>query len=105
MTEQTSAAQPVRARIGVLTSRWRRPGHERGGPGRGAHRHRHADAEVYGIYEGWQGAVDGGDFRSGPCDWDDVSGIMILHRGGTVIGTARCAAFRTARAAAPRRST
>ncbi|TBT87337.1 6-phosphofructokinase [Propioniciclava sinopodophylli] len=52
-----------------------------------------ADAEVYGILEGWQGAVDGGDYIR-PLGWDDVSGITAL--GGTVIGTARCAAFRTA---------
>jgi 6-phosphofructokinase 1 len=49
-------------------------------------------ARVYAIYEGYQGMVDGGDrireLRSG-----DVGGI--LQRGGTVIGTARCAAFRT----------
>jgi 6-phosphofructokinase 1 len=51
-----------------------------------------AGAEVYGIYEGWQGAVDGGHFIR-PMSWEDVSGIMI--QGGTVIGTARCAAFRT----------
>ena len=51
-----------------------------------------AGAEVFGIHEGWQGAVDGGDFiRS--LDWDSVSGIT--SRGGTMIGTARCAAFRT----------
>jgi 6-phosphofructokinase 1 len=44
---------------------------------------------VYAIYEGYQ---DGGD-RIRSMAWDDVSGI--LQRGGTVIGTARCAAFRT----------
>ncbi len=47
---------------------------------------------VYAIYEGYQGMVDGGD-RIRSMSWDDVGGIM--HRGGTVIGTARCAAFRT----------
>jgi 6-phosphofructokinase 1 len=47
---------------------------------------------VYAIYEGYQGMVDGGD-RLRKMTWDDVSGI--LQRGGTVIGTARCAAFRT----------
>ena len=47
---------------------------------------------VYAIYEGYQGMVDGGD-RIRNMTWDDVSGI--LQRGGTVIGTARCAAFRT----------
>lgn len=48
--------------------------------------------EVYAIYEGYQGMVDGSD-RIRKMTWDDVGGIM--HRGGTVIGTARCAAFRT----------
>jgi len=47
---------------------------------------------VYAIYEGYQGMVDGGD-RIRNMTWDDVGGIM--QRGGTVIGTARCAAFRT----------
>ncbi len=47
---------------------------------------------VYAIYEGYQGMVDGGD-RIRNMGWDDASGIM--QRGGTVIGTARCAAFRT----------
>ncbi|MCI0397250.1 MAG: 6-phosphofructokinase [Chloroflexi bacterium] len=47
--------------------------------------------EVYAIYEGYQGMVDGGD-RIRPIGWSDVGGI--LHQGGTVIGSARCAAFR-----------
>jgi 6-phosphofructokinase 1 len=47
---------------------------------------------VHAIFEGYQGMVDGGD-RIRPMSWDDVGGIM--HLGGTVIGTARCAAFRT----------
>lgn len=51
-----------------------------------------AGAEVYGIYEGWQGAVDGGKSIR-PLTWESVSGITT--RGGTMIGTARCAAFRT----------
>ncbi len=48
--------------------------------------------EVYAIYEGYQGMIEGGALikRMG---WEDVSGI--LHRGGTVIGTARSAGFRT----------
>ncbi len=46
---------------------------------------------VYAIYEGYQGMVDGGD-RIRQLGWNDVGGIM--QRGGTVIGTARCAAFR-----------
>ncbi|MEI2781690.1 MAG: 6-phosphofructokinase [Candidatus Competibacter sp.] len=51
----------------------------------------HFGAGVYAIYEGYQGMVDGGD-RIRPVGWDDVGSI--LHRGGTVIGTARCPAFR-----------
>jgi 6-phosphofructokinase 1 len=49
-------------------------------------------AEVYAIYEGYQGMVDGGD-RIQRMDWDSVGGIMQL--GGTIIGTARCEAFMT----------
>ncbi len=48
--------------------------------------------DVYAVYEGYQGLVDGGD-RIRKMDWDSVGGI--LQRGGTVIGTARCADFRT----------
>jgi 6-phosphofructokinase 1 len=48
-------------------------------------------AEIFAVYEGYQGLVDGGD-RIRPVTWDDVSGI--LDRGGTAIGTARSAAFR-----------
>jgi 6-phosphofructokinase 1 len=48
--------------------------------------------EIYAIREGYQGMVDGG-----PCihkmDWASVGGI--LRQGGTVIGSARCADFRT----------
>ena len=48
--------------------------------------------EVYAIYEGYQGLVDGGE-RIKKMDWNSVGGIM--NRGGTAIGTARCKAFRT----------
>jgi 6-phosphofructokinase 1 len=48
-------------------------------------------AEIFAVYEGWQGLVDGGD-RIRPVTWDDVTGI--INRGGTAIGTARSAAFR-----------
>ncbi len=47
---------------------------------------------IYAIYEGYQGMVDGGDYIR-EMTWDSVGGI--LHRGGTVIGSARCAQFRT----------
>ncbi len=48
-------------------------------------------AEPYAILEGWQGAVEGGD-RVKKLVGDSVGGI--LHRGGTVIGTARSMDFR-----------
>jgi 6-phosphofructokinase 1 len=48
--------------------------------------------EVYAIYEGYQGMIDA-DNCIRKLSWDSVGGI--LHRGGTVIGTARCDAFRT----------
>ena len=48
--------------------------------------------DVYAIYEGYQGMVDGGD-RIRKMTWDSVGGI--LHKGGTIIGTARCDSFRT----------
>ena len=48
-------------------------------------------ATPYAIMEGWQGAVDGGSAIK-EMRWSDVSSI--LAEGGTVIGTARCAAFR-----------
>ncbi|MBK7896078.1 MAG: 6-phosphofructokinase [Anaerolineaceae bacterium] len=50
-----------------------------------------AGAEMYAIYEGYQGMVDGnGMIRR--MVWGDVGGI--LYKGGTVIGTARCDDFR-----------
>ncbi|HEY5730997.1 MAG TPA: 6-phosphofructokinase, partial [Anaerolineales bacterium] len=48
--------------------------------------------EVYAIYEGYQGMVDNGDYIR-RMDWDSVGGI--LQFGGTMIGSARCEAFRT----------
>jgi len=51
----------------------------------------HRGATVYAIAEGYQGMVDGGDHIH-LLGWDDVGSI--LHRGGTIIGTARCPAFR-----------
>ena len=51
----------------------------------------HRGAEIFAVHEGYQGLVDGGE-RIRPVTWDDVSGI--LDRGGTVLGTARSAAFR-----------
>eukprot|EP00092_Neocalanus_flemingeri_P021987 GFUD01023845.1.p1 GENE.GFUD01023845.1~~GFUD01023845.1.p1 ORF type:complete len:801 (+),score=260.29 GFUD01023845.1:62-2464(+) len=47
--------------------------------------------KVYFIKEGYQGMVDGGSCIV-EADWASVSGI--IHRGGTVIGSARCTDFR-----------
>jgi 6-phosphofructokinase 1 len=49
-------------------------------------------SEVYAIYEGYQGLVEGGE-RIRRMDWDSVGGILQL--GGTVIGAARSQEFRT----------
>ena len=48
--------------------------------------------KVYFIKEGYQGMVDGGS-NIVEADWASVSGI--IHRGGTVIGSARCMDFKT----------
>ncbi|XP_069954698.1 ATP-dependent 6-phosphofructokinase isoform X6 [Cherax quadricarinatus] len=48
-------------------------------------------ANVFFIKEGYQGMVDGGD-NIVEANWSSVSGI--IHKGGTVIGSARCKAFR-----------
>lgn len=45
----------------------------------------------YAIYEGYEGLVQGGDLIREK-SWEDVRGY--LSEGGTLIGTARCAAFR-----------
>lgn len=48
-------------------------------------------AEVYAVYEGYQGLVEGGKgIRR--MTWNSVAGI--LQRGGTIIGTARCEEFK-----------
>ena len=49
-------------------------------------------AEVFAVYEGYQGLVEGGE-RIQKMDWNGVAGI--LQRGGTIIGTARSEEFRT----------
>ena len=48
-------------------------------------------AEVFAIFEGYQGMIDGGAGIR-PFGWDDVGAI--LHKGGTVIGTFRSKDFR-----------
>ena len=51
----------------------------------------HRGVSMHAIFEGYQGMVDGGD-NIRRMTWEDVGGI--LHQGGTVIGSARCPAFR-----------
>jgi 6-phosphofructokinase 1 len=52
----------------------------------------HKGLEVFAVYEGYDGLVRGGDSIR-PMSWDAVGGI--LQQGGTVIGSARSAQFRT----------
>lgn len=47
--------------------------------------------DVFAIFQGYQGMVEGGDMIR-KMGWDSVGGI--LHKGGTIIGTARCKEFR-----------
>ncbi|KAF2398304.1 6-phosphofructokinase [Trichodelitschia bisporula] len=47
--------------------------------------------DAFCIHEGYDGLVKGGDMIK-KTEWDDVRGY--LAEGGTLIGTARCAAFR-----------
>lgn len=76
-------------KIGVLTSGGDAPGMNAAirAVTRAAIAHK---IEVIGIRHGYQGMIDG-DFI--PLDARDVSGI--LHRGGTILKTARSAEFRT----------
>ncbi len=76
-------------RIGVLTSGGDSPGMS--GAVRAIVRTTIAKGcESYGIYEGYDGLVRGGDLIK-QMHWDDVRGW--LSEGGTLIGTARCKAF------------
>ena len=89
MSTKTTAVPPIR--LGVLTS---------GGDAQGMNAAVRAvvrtaisrGVEVYAIFEGYQGMIDGGSgIRR--FNWDDVGSIM--PRGGTVIGTFRSKDFRT----------
>ena len=51
----------------------------------------HEGAVPYAVFEGWRGAVEGGNLIK-KMGWSEVSGT--LSAGGTVIGTARCPEFR-----------
>ena len=76
-------------RIGVMTSGGDAPGMN--GAVRAVVRMSIArGCEAYGIYEGYEGLVNGGDLIK-QMHWRDVRGW--LSEGGTLIGTARCKAF------------
>ena len=49
-----------------------------------------AGVAVYAVAEGFRGLIEGGE-QIRALDWESVGGI--LHRGGTIIGTARCPEF------------
>ena len=76
-------------RIGVMTSGGDAPGMN--GAVRAIVRMTIAKGcEAYGVYEGYEGLVQGGDLIK-QMHWEDVRGW--LSEGGTLIGTARCKAF------------
>ncbi|OJJ36092.1 hypothetical protein ASPWEDRAFT_109997 [Aspergillus wentii DTO 134E9] len=81
---------PKRRRIGVLTSGGDAPGMN--GAVRAVVRMAiHSDCEAYAVFEGYEGLVNGGDMIR-QLHWEDVRGW--LSQGGTLIGSARCMAFR-----------
>jgi len=82
--------QHSRPRLGILTSGGDAPGMN--AALRAAVRTAlEAGMDAIAISEGYRGLVEGGDCFK-PLDWDAVGGIM--HKGGTIIGTARCEEFR-----------
>ncbi len=90
MPESSPAENPTRA-IAVLTSGGDAPGMN--AAVRAVVRTALARGQrVFAIREGYEGACAGGD-RIVPMTWESVGGI--LHRGGTVIGTARSDRFRS----------
>lgn len=85
------AAVPVgKKRIAVMTSGGDSPGMS--GAVRAVVRQTIASGcDAYAVYEGYEGLVQGGDMIK-QMYWEDVRGW--LSEGGTLIGTARCMAFK-----------
>ncbi|KAI7903188.1 6-phosphofructokinase [Cokeromyces recurvatus] len=88
---ETATANGKRQKIAVLTSGGDAPGMNavvratvRYGIAKGC--------DVFAVYEGYQGLIDGGDLLR-KMSWKDVRGWLAV--GGTTIGTARCMPFRT----------
>ncbi|CDH51156.1 6-phosphofructokinase [Lichtheimia corymbifera JMRC:FSU:9682] len=89
--KEVSQAVKRSRKIGVLTSGGDAPGMN--AAVRGVVRYGISKGcEVYGIYEGYQGLVDGGKCIR-KMDWKSVRGFLGV--GGTSIGTARCMPFKT----------
>ena len=84
------ASLPPKKRIGVMTSGGDAPGMN-GAVRAVVRRALSRGCEPYFIKEDYQGLVDGGDMIV-KAAWEDVRGF--LSEGGTLIGTARCEAFR-----------
>ncbi|BFZ61228.1 6-phosphofructokinase, alpha subunit [Saitoella coloradoensis] len=87
---QPAAPDGKRKRIGVMTSGGDAPGMN--AAVRAVVRMTIArGCDAYAIYEGYEGLVQGGDLIK-KMAWSDVRGW--LSEGGTLIGTARCMAFK-----------
>ncbi|KAK5200545.1 6-phosphofructokinase, alpha subunit, partial [Cryomyces antarcticus] len=87
--EAAPAMPKGKKRIGIMTSGGDAPGMN--GAVRAVVRTTIAmGCESYGIYEGYEGLVQGGDMIK-QMFWEDVRGW--LSEGGTLIGTARCMSF------------
>ncbi|KAL1965501.1 hypothetical protein VTN77DRAFT_5757 [Rasamsonia byssochlamydoides] len=93
-SSQQPPVQPAKKkRIAVLTSGGDAPGMN--GAVRAVVRMAiHSGCEAYAVHEGYEGLVNGGDMIK-QMHWEDVRGW--LSRGGTLIGSARCASFRERR--------
>ena len=88
-TSRAPVEVPTKRRIAVLTSGGDSPGMN--GAVRAVVRMAiHRGCEAYAVHEGYHGLVCGGDMIH-QIHWEDVRGW--LSRGGTLIGSARCASF------------
>lgn len=87
---KTSVEPANKRRIAVLTSGGDAPGMN--GAVRAVVRMAiHSGCEAYAVHEGYEGLINGGNMIR-QVHWEDVRGW--LSKGGTLIGSARCPAFR-----------
>lgn len=91
MAASKTSVQPAnKQRIAVLTSGGDAPGMN--GAVRAVVRMAiHSGCEAYAVHEGYEGLINGGNMIR-QVHWEDVRGW--LSKGGTLIGSARCPAFR-----------